>query len=360
MATMTARPLVRLLAAAFATMMLTLGLSSCSLVGGDTIELTVELEDSSGLFLGNDVGVLGVSVGKVTAIEPVGDRVRITLQVDADVKIPADAGAVVVSRSMATDRYVELTPVYNGGPTMQDGDTIEPGKTRTPVEWDEVLAAIDTLSEGLNGVGEDGEKLRELLDATAETFDGNGQVVRDTIANLVAGTSAFADNSDEFETTLKNLDTLTAAIAKNDALTREFISNITKTTELVRDERTNLEASVESLAETIRLLGIFTTNHRDDMSRTVTNIEDVSARIMKYDTSLDEFLRVMPVAMENLGRAINDNQRLDVKMPPTMLLPGSDLLLDLCESLNGLCDALGTAPDLGAILDAILGLGGRP
>lgn len=222
--------------------MLLNGLSSCSLVGGEKMHITVELADSSGLFLGNDVGVLGVSVGRVTAIEPVGDRVRVSLEVDSEVKVPAGAGAVVVSRSMATDRYVELTPVYSGGPTMKDGARIAPEKTRTPVEWDEVLAAVDVLAEGLNGEGKDGQPLKNLLGSTAGTLDGNGAAIRKTIAHLVDGTGAFADNSDEFRRTVTNLDTLTASIATNDELAREFIKNISATTELVKDERLNLEA----------------------------------------------------------------------------------------------------------------------
>lgn len=341
--------------------LLFVGLGGCSVLGSDTTTIKVELATSSGLFEGNDVGVLGVPVGEVTDIDPQGGKVVVTLEVDADVKIPADAGAVVVSRSMATDRYVELTPVYDGGPTMESGHVIAENDTRTPVEWDTLLKAVDTLADGLNGKNKDGKPLKKLLDQTAATFDGNGKTVRETITNLVAGTGVFAEHRESFANTLTHLDTLTGEIAKNQRLARRFIKNIAATTNLVRDERLNLEEAVDSISETISLLAIFVRHHKDDLSDTATNIEDVSERILKHRDSLSETLRVMPVAMENLGRAINDRNRLDVKLPPTMLLPGSDLIQALCGTLpRAVCDALGTDPDLGAIIEALLGLGGRP
>ncbi len=96
------------------------------------MEVIAYFEDSAGLFVGNDVGILGVAVGKITSIEPDGDQVKVTMEVDDDYDVPADAGAVVVARSVATDRYVELTPVYSKGPTLEDGDEIAIERTRDP------------------------------------------------------------------------------------------------------------------------------------------------------------------------------------------------------------------------------------
>lgn len=347
------KPVLRLLA----LVLLFAGLGGCSSVGDSSTRIEVRLATSAGLFEGNDVGVLGVPVGEVTSIEPRGDHVVVTLQVDDGVKIPADAGAVVVSRSMATDRYVELTPVYDGGPVMKEGTVISPEQTRTPVEWDQVLDAIDTLSEGLNGKDGKAKPLKALLDSSAKALDGNGKTVRETIQNLVTGTGSLASHREAFEKTLAGLDTLTTAIAKNDKLARRFIRNVAASTDLVRDERINLQESVASIRETIRLLGVFVRHHEEDLSGVATNLETISKRVMRHSTSLGESLEVLPVAMENLGRAVNDRQRLDIKLPMLSLLKIGDLpsLEKLCKDLLGkdLCNAVG--PDLGGLLDEILG-----
>ncbi|KRF17280.1 hypothetical protein ASG90_08240 [Nocardioides sp. Soil797] len=350
--------LMRLLAMLLA---LLVGLTGCGPFDSGKTTITVELSNSAGLFVGNDVGVLGVAVGTVTDIEPKGDHVALTLDVDPDVKIPADAGAVIVSRSMATDRYVELTPAYKSGDTMESGAVIEEERTRTPVEWDEVLAAIDTLSEGLNGNGKNTKPLRNLLDKTAASLDGNGATIRRTINNLVSGTGAFAEHSDDFAETLNNLDTLTAAIADNDKLARAFIKNVSATTNLVRDERINLQTAVDSLSETINLLAIFVKHHKGDMRSAVSNISDLSERILKHKDSLGEFLEVMPVAMQNLGRAVNDKRRLDVRLPIKLLLPGTEVAHALCGSSQlPLCEQILGAQDLSELLKILFGGGRRP
>lgn len=359
------RPLTKPVLRLLALVLLFTGLGGCSSVEDASTTIEVELATSAGLFEGNDVGVLGVTVGEVTSIDPEGDHVRITLEVDDGVKIPDDAGAVVVSRSMATDRYVELTPVYDGGPVMEDGAVIAPEKTRTPVEWDEVLNAIDTLSEGLNGKAGKAKPLKALLDSSAAALDGNGRTIRRTIQNLVEGTGTLSSHREAFEKTLANLDTLTAAIARNDKLARRFIRNVAASTDLVRDERLNLEKSVSSIRETIRLLGVFIRHHEEDLSDVATNVESISKRVMRHSASLGEGLEVLPVAMENLGRAVNDRQRLDIKLPMLSLLKIGKLpsLEKLCKDLLGkdICNAVG--PDLGGMLEEILGglLGrGRP
>lgn len=337
-----------------------LALSSCSLVGDDPFNITVQLDDSSGLFVGNDVGILGVKVGEVTEIKPVGDHVEVTLKITEDVDVPKDAGAVVVSRSLATDRYVELTPVYAEGPTMDAGAVIPAERTRTPVEWDEVLGALDVIAEGLNGKGKDGEPVKKLLDRSAELFDGNGKTVRETIKNLVSGTGAFADHSDEFTQAIASLDVLTDEIATNQKVARRFIDNVSEATSLVDSEKKNLEAATESIARTVRLLGVFAKRNQADLGDTADRITDLSRRIRKHQASFTEALRVLPVAMENLGLAVNNKGRIDVKLPALDALPGASVINPLCALLPaGVCDEIGPDLNLQALLEALLGGGGR-
>ena len=157
--------------------------------GPGTITVTAYFADSAGLFTGNDVGVLGVPVGRVTEIEPDGDRVKVTLEIDADHPIPADAGAVVVARSVATDRYVELTPVYKKGPKLEDGDTISVESTRTPVDFDQVLQTIDEFATGIAGSKETTEAIKRFVDAGDAAFSGQGGQLHETITKLSQATT---------------------------------------------------------------------------------------------------------------------------------------------------------------------------
>lgn len=104
---------------------------------------------AAGVYPGDEVRVVGVPVGKIESITPQADAVKITMRVNNDVKIPADARAVIMSPNIVAARFVQLTPVYKGGAEMQDGATIELNRTAVPVEWDDVKTELTRLSQQL-------------------------------------------------------------------------------------------------------------------------------------------------------------------------------------------------------------------
>ncbi|NGZ99903.1 MCE family protein [Nocardioides sp. W3-2-3] len=104
---MRTRDLLRSVGVLLAVAMVLLTSGCGALPNASTTTIKAYLADSAGLFVGNDVGILGVTVGEITSIEPEGDKVLVTMEIDADQPVPADAGAVVVARSVATDRYIE-------------------------------------------------------------------------------------------------------------------------------------------------------------------------------------------------------------------------------------------------------------
>ncbi|NED61907.1 MCE family protein, partial [Streptomyces sp. SID10244] len=116
-----------------------------------TISVVAQFDNASGLYEGNAVAVLGMPVGKVTKITPHAGFVDVAMDISSDTPVPADASAVTVSTSVLTDRHVELTPVYQGGPRLQDNAHLGLTRTRTPVEVDRMLAMADKLSVQLQG-----------------------------------------------------------------------------------------------------------------------------------------------------------------------------------------------------------------
>ncbi|MCW2777468.1 MAG: virulence factor Mce, partial [Frankiales bacterium] len=92
------------------------GLAGCGLTGGPELKtLTAHFDKSVGVYVHNDVRMLGVKIGEVTAIQPEGRTVKIAMTYDSQYKIPADAKAVLIAPSIVSDRYVQLTPVYDSG-----------------------------------------------------------------------------------------------------------------------------------------------------------------------------------------------------------------------------------------------------
>ena len=187
----------------------------------NTISVTAQFDSAAGLYEGNTVAVLGMPVGKVTTITPKGGYVEVEFTVDKDVAVPADAQAVTISNSILTDRQIELTPPYRGGPTLKDHDTIGLNRTKTPVEFARVLDVLDKLSGSLHGDGAGNGPVADLVNASASIADGNGQEMKDALGELSNALRLSADRgavtADQLTTIMRNLSSLLEAAATNDA-----------------------------------------------------------------------------------------------------------------------------------------------
>ncbi|HET7683831.1 MAG TPA: MCE family protein [Marmoricola sp.] len=306
-----------------------IGCSGCTPLQPDTIRITARLADAAGLFVGNDVGILGVPVGTVTAIVPDGTGVEVELEIDADQPVPADAGAVVVARSVATDRYVELTPVYRGGARMKDGAVIAQPLTRTPVDFDTVLAALNTLATGLAGKGETAGAVGRIVRAGSSALDGRGRAFNHAVTALSEAVNGVAAQRGDITGTLTALDTLTRTLAENQQTVRTFVDQVARASDLLADERRSFRTGLDSLQEAVVLVARFARDNRHAITTSLDRSTALMRSLLRRRGNLEEVLRVMPLALENLRRTESDGY-LRVALDPTLLTPLGGLVEQLC------------------------------
>ena len=231
-----ARPVARP-GAAVVVLMLTAA-CYCSPFSGGKMEVVAYFEDSAGLFVGNDVGILGVTVGKITSIEPEGDEVKVTMEVDDDYDVPADAGAVVVARSVATDRYVELTPVYPRARrwrTATRSGWSAPGARSTSTRcWPR------STSSRPGSLAPRRRRTRSPVHQPGTAaLKGNGPLINQTVHALQEGVNGIHGQRDNIASTLRSLDVLLAAVSTNEATARSSSARSTEAADLLADERNN-------------------------------------------------------------------------------------------------------------------------
>jgi phospholipid/cholesterol/gamma-HCH transport system substrate-binding protein len=324
---------------------------------GAKTHITAYLPDSAGLFVGNDVGILGVPVGTVSAIKPQGTRVKVTLEIDSGTKVPANAGAVVVARSVATDRYVELTPVYKSGPTMKDGAVIEPQNTRTPVDFDDVLAALNTFATGISGSGATKDAIKRLLTAGNGALQGHGEEFNRAITSLGGAVDSISAQRGSITASVKALDTLTGTIAANQQLVRDFTDQISRASALLAAERTNFQQALTSLSTAVQLVADFAHQNRQQLVTSLDRSSTLMSSLMTRRAQLEESLRVMPVTLQNLRNSLAGD-RVRVRVDPTVLLPVGGLIDQLCKAGKiDNCAAFGPSLLNLKNLLALLGLG---
>ena len=137
---------------------------------GNGYEVAADFRDSGGIFVNAEVTNRGVAVGRVTDMLLVDDGVRVVLTIDPGADpIPADAEAVVATRSAVGEQYVDLRPQSDDGPFLEDGAVIPKSRTDIPVPVEQMLLSIDGLVGSI-----DEENLRILVDELGRAFEGSG------------------------------------------------------------------------------------------------------------------------------------------------------------------------------------------
>lgn len=333
--------------------------------------ITAYFAKAVGVYAGSEVKVLGIGVGRITAVEPRGDRVRVDLTVDDGIEIPANASAVVVAPSLVSDRYVQVTPAYSGGPLMPTGTVIPLARTQTPVELDDLTASVNELATALgpNGANKDGA-LSDVLDTAAANLSGNGELFGETIRSLSAATAALADSRGDLFTTVDNLQRFTKALADSDAQVRLFNDRLADVSSYLAEDRDELGLALSSLGTALTDVHGFIGQNKDKISSNVDNLTGVTQALVDQRASVAEILDVAPLAMSNFlstydaasaSFAIRGNLN-ELSYPPVLMLcrtikagtPANlpKTLSDLCEQLAPYLDGTLKLPSVADILAA--------
>jgi virulence factor Mce-like protein len=277
--------------------------------------VTAYFTQTVGLYPGSGVSILGIDVGDITEITALGDRVRVEMLIDDDYDIPADAQAIVLAPSLVSDRYVQFSPVYDGGPTMKDGDEVPLDRTATPVELDQVYGALDELSSALgpSGANENGA-LSDLVDVGAANLEGNGAALNRTLTGFSQAVETLATNRDDLFSSLDNLQTFTTALATIDSQVGQFNDNMAAVSELLAGEREDLAAAVRLLSQALADVAGFIQDNQTLLSTNVNRLADVTLALVQQRSALAEIMDVAPAALGNLAHAYNpDYGTLDTR-----------------------------------------------
>jgi phospholipid/cholesterol/gamma-HCH transport system substrate-binding protein len=276
----------------------------------DTTELksvSAHFPRAVSIYAGSDVRILGVNVGRVTAVTPEGNSVRVDMEYDAKYSVPSDAKAVIVTPTLVADRFVQLTPAYaKGDKLMADGADIALPETAVPVELDRIYASLRDLSEALgpNGVNKDGT-LDHVLTAGADALDGKGELGNQMLTRLAAAAQTFGEGSGPLFDTVTQLAQLTTTLAQNDKFVRAFVRDLAGVSSQLADERTEIRQSLAAVADAVGTVKSFVHDNRKALVTDVEKLTKVMKTINSEKDSLDTALRVAPTAIGNLSLAYN-------------------------------------------------------
>lgn len=269
--------------------------------------VTAHFPRAVSVYKGTDVRILGVNVGRVTAVVPEGNSVRVEIEYDAAYDVPAEAKAVIVTPTLVADRFVQLTPAYaEGDRVMADDADIPLPDTGVPVELDRIYASLRDLSEALgpNGVNKDGT-LDHVLEAGAHALDGKGALGNEMLTELSAAAETFGEGSGPLFDSVAELAQFTTTLAENDRFVRAFIRDLAAVSEQLAGERQEIQQALAAVADSVGTVQGFVHDNRKALVGSVRRLTRVLETINSERKSLDTALRIAPTAIGNLSLAYN-------------------------------------------------------
>jgi phospholipid/cholesterol/gamma-HCH transport system substrate-binding protein len=338
--------------------------------GSEPLTVTAQFDSASGLYEGNAVSVLGMPVGKVTKINPRGGYVEVTFTVDRNVKVPANVQAVTVSTSILTDRHIELTPPYHGGPMLENHDTIGLIRTKTPIEFSRVLAVLDKVTKSLEGDGHGGGPIADVLNSGTEVVNGNGGRIKSALDELSKALRLSSDGGaqtrEQITTIIKNISSLFEAAASNDAKLREFASTIHQVSQIVADEDIGTGSTGKKLDQLVARAGDLLDANREAIRQALLKGNTTVKTLADQRRELAETLDLAPLLADNAYNMVDrENGAVRAHFLTDRMIFDSQFTKEICNlmGLRQLGCSTGTIQDFGPdfgltyVLDGLAAMG---
>ncbi|MEV6064071.1 MCE family protein [Nocardia asteroides] len=268
--------------------------------GAGKNKVTASFTSTTGLYAGDEVRVLGVTVGSIDSIEPGKGQVRVRMSIDSDVDLPADARAVIIAPSLVSARFVQIAPGYSGGPKLADGAQIPLERTAVPVEWDEIKAELTKLSTALGPVGDDKQgSFGRFVDTAAENLDGNGQKFRDTLRELSATMTTLSDGRTDLFGTIRNLQKFVEVLSASNEQIVQFSGRLASVSSVLAGASAELGAGLDSLDVALADVKRFLDGTGGELTEGVEKLADVTQTLVDKRPQIEQVLHSGPTAMVN-------------------------------------------------------------
>jgi virulence factor Mce-like protein len=283
--------------------------------GEQTYQVTAYFPRAIGLFSRSTVRVLGVEVGRIAAVQPEGDRVRVAMRIRSDVKVPVDATAIIVPISLISDRYVQLAPVWRGGPTLRDGAEIPLERGVAPAELDDLLATLKRFLEAIEpGSATSPGALGRFVQNAEHALAGQGQALGTTIDALATILDALGSNAGSVDELIVNLERLVGELSQHDAALQQTNRGLAAVFGSLGNEQSALVNGTGNLASLVAELGRLIRDHRADLEADLLTLAQTTDVLHRQKMRLLEQILWLPVLSKGARGSFDEqNKRIYVR-----------------------------------------------
>jgi phospholipid/cholesterol/gamma-HCH transport system substrate-binding protein len=226
--------------------------------GAGAFTIQAQMPDVDNLKQNSRVRVGDVTVGNVSKIERQGWNALVTMRLDGDVQLPANAVAKVALTSLLGTLHIELSPPTDTVPEgrLHEGSLIPLSSSGAFPSTEKTLAALSLLLNG-GGIGQ----VQDITEALATAFTGREADLRSLIQQLDKFIAYNNDQKDDIIGATESLNNLVGQFAAQKPVVDKALKTIPDALQVLKDQR-------DQLADALAQLGKFSALAADSVNQT--------------------------------------------------------------------------------------------
>jgi phospholipid/cholesterol/gamma-HCH transport system substrate-binding protein len=251
-------------------------------------EVRVSFTNAGELATQADVRIAGVSVGKVISksLDPQGNRTVATIQLDNQyAPLRKDAKAILRTKTIIGETYVEITPGSSHAPPIPDGGLLSRSQVANAVQLSDIYDAFDEPTR---------KAFQQWQQQFAVAVKGNDQNLNDTLGNLPQFAADATDilrvldvEHNSVQNLVRNGSTVFAALGKDQSALRNLITTAHTTF-------TTTAQNNQALSDTFHVFPTFL----DETKATM-------ARLQAFSTDTDPLIKALLPVAHDLGPTLH-------------------------------------------------------
>ena len=297
------RPLWYRVAVSLLTVLAIVGLGGCGWRGLNSIALPgtagrgpgsftikAQLPDVGTLEQNSRVQVGDVTVGNVTKIERQGWHALLTIRLDGDVDLPANATATIGQTSLLGSLHIELSPPTDVPPKgkLTEGSLIPLSSAGSYPSTEQTLAAISLLLNG-GGIGQ----IQDITDSLSTALAGRADDLRSLIEQLDTFTSHVTDQTGDIIAATDSLNNLVGQFANEKPVVDRALTTIPDALRTLKDERQMLVDALDQFGKFSALVADSANQTKDTLVKELKDMAPVLESLANAGPALTRSLSLL-------------------------------------------------------------------
>lgn len=278
-----------------------------------------------------DVRISGVTVGKIKKVQPAQGRTQATLEIESRyAPLPDDVKAILRSKTLLGETFVELSPGTRGTPTIPEDGSISASQVSNQVQLDEVIRTFDPVTRKAFGdwltgqsdaVKGHGDQLNQAFGVLPMFFTDNNSLMDVLHRQDKALSHLFANTADIFEAIDSRPGQLTQLILTSNRLLRvtanrsqqltETFNNFPEFLRQIRETTAQFQEFSDGTQDLIKNAGEFADASSPIMKKSVRVTNDARLLVNSLEPMLDKADAGLPATNEFLDLAKPTLSQLD-------------------------------------------------